>query len=185
MKIYNIEIITYSEEETNKILNKIGDEYNWAYATHDKDINKDTGELMKKHTHLQIYGNTQHSIKAWAKITGKKENEIQKIDNKIRAIQYLIHKNTPTKYQYEKNIIRSNFNIEEYFKDKTQEANEIMQIINFINEQKDIIKLSEILEYAINNNLWSNYRRNYSIIKDYLFEKNELTRKKLFDTIKL
>lgn len=181
MKFYGVEVITYNNEDTNNILKKLDDKYKWVYATHDKDINKDTGELIKEHTHLQIYGETQHSLKAWAKIIGKEEYEVQKIENKIRAIQYLVHKNNPNKYQYDLNIIRSNFDINDYFKDKTKEGNEIYQIIEYIKNFKGIIKLSEILEYAINNNIWSTYRRNYSIIRDYIFEKNNLTQEKLFD----
>lgn len=185
MKYYNVEIILYDEEEFNRLKGLIEkDNYEYATAIHDKDINEKTGELIKPHRHMQIYGKVQKSIKSWAKYLDKKENEIEIIKFKKQAIQYLIHYNEKNKYHYEKDIIETNINIDDIFKTKSDETNELKELIEYIN-QKGIIKFKDLLEYAIENNIWSTYRRNYTILKDYIFEKNNLTRDNICSSIKI
>lgn len=184
MKFYNIEVILYNEEEYKRIIKKINEDTEWASAVHDKDIIEETGEIKKTHIHLQIYNKIQKSLKSWAKYLEIEENRIEIIRNKVKAIRYLIHKDNLEKYQYEENIIESNFNIKPYFKTKDQETNELKTIIEYIKNWNGIIKLSYILEYALENNIWSTYRRNYSIIKDFILEKNELTQQKINDILK-
>lgn len=183
MKYYNIEVILYSEEEYKRILTIIKDTMQWASIIHDKDIDE-KGEKVGTHRHLQIYSKIQKSISSWSKFLEIKENMIQTIRYKPSAIQYLIHKNNPEKYQYNKKDIESNFNINAYFKEEEKETGELKILIEFIEITRDI-KMSELLNYALNNNIWSTYRRNYTILKDYIYEKKELTQKKINDILEV
>lgn len=181
MKYYNVEVITYNEDEYKKIITLINENYKWCSAYHDKDVKEDTGEV-KPHYHIQIYGNIQKSLKSWAKHLEVDINKIEIIKYKKQAIQYLIHKNQKNKYQYEKEIIRSNFDIEEYFEEKIDETSQLKMIIEYI-KQTPLIKMKELLEFALENKVWTTYRRNYTIIKDYIIERNNLTKERVFDKI--
>ena len=178
MRYYNVELILYDEKEIERIINKINNEMEWASAYHDKD-KEENGKIKKAHTHLQIYGNLQKSIKAWSKYLEVKEEQIEKIKDKKQAILYLTHRDRKEKTQYPIEIIKSNFDIKPYYEEKITETQEIKLIIDYI-EKHSLIKYKDLLYYTLENNLWSTYRRNYSIIKDYINEKNILTKNNLF-----
>lgn len=174
MRTRNVELIIYDKEvlyEKLDYLSNFCGEY--AYILHDKDKD-DNGELKKPHYHLRIFGVNQKSITAWADFLNVKENEIQVLENKRRAIRYLIHLDSPNKYQYNSLDIVSNiYGIDDYFtQDKQEETTQLQNIFAYIDEIKGYIYFSEIKSYVIQNNYWSSYRRYYSIIKDVIIEHN-------------
>lgn len=175
LEIRNIEIISYDLDELFEIINKCdrrGDVYYYIY--HDKDIT-DTGELKKPHYHVQLYSDEEKRISTWASIYNVTDNRIEKIKNKISAIRYLTHCDNNEKYQYQIENIGTNGDLMKYFKSTiSSEGNEIELIYEYITNLKRQISYKEMWDYVIGNGIWSTYRRNYSIIKDLLYDHNLL-----------
>lgn len=134
----------------------------WAYITHDKDKDDD-GMIIKPHIHF-IGRNKEDVItpKGVCYHLGIPESALQQIHYWKSAVQYLIHKNAPDKYQYGIEEVTSNFDISTYFKDAKDETEEAQRLITFIYNTEDK-SLKNLVDYALNNNLWSSFRRGYSI----------------------
>ena len=168
----NIEIILYDYDRVIEITNIcIKNNFDYAFILHDKDI-KDDGTLKKAHYHFRIFYKDKKSVSAWSKIFGVKENEIEILKDKKRAIRYLIHYDSDSKYHYDFDDIITNFNINEYFKDRNDENFDIKLITDYISTKRGIIRFSDLKDFVLDNQLWASYRRSYSIIRDLVFEHN-------------
>ena len=167
----NIELIIYDYAILmNKIKICIDNKFQYAYCLHDKDID-DNDHTKKAHYHLRIFHTDRKTISAWSKVFHVKENEIETLIDKRLSIRYLIHRDNKEKYQYEIENIVSNFDLSSYFLDKKVESDDITTIINYIDSSL-IIHMRDIMQFILKNDLWSTYRRNYSIIKDIVLEHN-------------
>lgn len=133
----------------------------WAYILHDRDI-KD-GKLIGPHIHF-IGRNREDVITPQGVCyhLGIPAEHLQQIRYWKSAVQYLIHKNAPEKTQYGIEEVTSNFDISTYFKDAKDETEEAQRLISFIYQTEDR-SLKNLVDYALNNNLWSTFRRGYSI----------------------
>lgn len=174
MRSRNIELVLYDKkllDEKVEILEY--SKIDFAYILHDKDKNDDDS-LKKIHYHLRIFANNQRTISAWASFLGVKENDIQLLENKRRAIRYLIHLDSPKKYQYSSlDIVTNILDIDNYLnEDKVQEDSQLANIFTYIDSIRGFIYFREIKDYVLQNNYWSAYRRYYSIVKDVIQEHN-------------
>lgn len=173
-RYYTIELILYTDNKKHmKLLNDLCYQYNYAWILHDKDTNDD-GSLKKEHIHLLIFfDNARWSNSILKEINIDNKNLIEFRENKANAIQYLIHSNNFNKYQYNISDIYSNINIDIYFNNlKDEETKNISIIYDYIFNYKGILYYCNIYNFCVSNNIWSTYRRNYSIIKDLLNEHN-------------
>lgn len=175
MKRYNWEIIvydikTYETLEAYLLMERI----NYACAFHDKDINED-GTPKKPHVHFMIFFPWQRTDTSISKKLGIPLNCFKYIDNKVGAVRYLIHLDHKDKYQYDKDIIISNFDIDYCFttkKDKsTREGTNVMQLIDFI-KQKNYTTLEDLVTYAVDNGLYSDLRRNQNILLKIMYDRH-------------
>lgn len=172
----NIELILYDIEEVYnsiEISKKLG--FDYAYIYHDKDLKDDLSDFKKAHYHFQVYAKNQKEIDKWCEIFSINSARVQKIENKIKAIRYLIHADNNEKYQYELINLNSSFSVLKYF-DKliNDESCEIDLIFTYIYYQKKYVSTKELIDYVLENNIWSTFRRNYSIIRDLIIEHNLL-----------
>lgn len=172
------EIITYADSETlntEVILKFIKVKFpnaDLVYILHDKDTLED-GTLKKPHTHILIRFEQVKSINALAKELGIQPNNINwKSDWKL-SVQYLIHLNNKEKYQYPYTDVVANTDVTRYLLprcDKEEweikEMEQLHNIMVFISEHT--VSLYDVYAYALRNEMWSTYRRNYSIIKDII-----------------
>lgn len=175
LEIRNVEIISYDIEEVYSIIDKAKkNNIDYYYIYHNLDINDD-GTLKKPHYHIQLYNDNQKLIENWQKFYNVPSNRIEKIHNKIQAIRYLIHCDNNEKFQYQLEDIVTNSEIIKYFKSTiSNENNEIELIYLHITKLKRHIGYKELWDFVIDNGIWSTYRRNYSIIKDLLYDHNLL-----------
>lgn len=170
----NIELILYQYDRVVEVTEIcIKNKFDYAFILHDKD-KKDDGTLKKAHYHFRIFYKDKKTISAWAKIFNVKENEIEILKDKKKAIQYLVHYNNEDKYQYNIEDIISNFDIKQYFANKSDENFDIKLITDYISTIKTHIKFSDLKDFVLDNNLWGSYRRSYSIIRDLVFEHNSM-----------
>lgn len=169
MKYYNIEFVLYpdsSKYNTIEIIEKAKSLSSCAFIYHDKDEDK------KAHYHLLCFFPTQHSLSAYAKKFEIEEHNIQIIKNKVGAIQYLIHKNNPEKYQYDIDSICSNFDISKFFNNRVEKETQVIYALFSYIQNRGIITLREFYKYVIDNDFWSDYRRNAYCINKLIEEHN-------------
>lgn len=170
----NVELILYDIEEvyTSMSICKTNG-FDYAYIYHDKDLKDDLSDFKKAHFHFQVYAKNQKDIEKWCTIFGVNSARVQKIENKVKAIRYLVHADNNEKYQYNIADIQNSFPILTYF-DKmiNDETCEIDLIFSYINYHKKYIGTKEIIDYVLENNIWSTFRRNYTIIRDLIVEHN-------------
>lgn len=174
MKTRNVELILYDIEEVYKCI-KICNEYNYefAYIRHDKDLQENLEDFKKIHYHFQVYNEFQKELNTWGKIFEVNLARVQKISNKKSAIRYLIHADNNDKFKYDIIDITSNFEIIKYFDKLISDENcEIDLIFTYIDYHKRKIGVKELIDYVLDNNIWGTFRRNYSIVKDLLYEHN-------------
>lgn len=174
MKTRNIELILYDIEEVyNCITICNNNNFEYAYILHNKDLKEDLSDFKKSHYHFQVYNEFQKELLTWSKLFGLNFARVQKISNKKSAIRYLIHADNNDKFQYDIVDINSNFEIIKYFDKLISDENcEIDLIFTYIDFHKRKIGIKELIDYVLDNNIWGTFRRNYSIIKDLLYEHN-------------
>lgn len=172
----NYEIILYTTEESQRLVNIcIEKGFDYAFIKHDKDLKDDLSDFKKVHFHFLIFMPNQKTVSALSKILSVDENKIQFIRNKRGAIRYLTHADNNDKADYDILNIKSNMDLTKYFENiVSDESVEIQMIIEFIEFQKTNISFKALMRFVIDANMWSTYRRNYSIIKDLIYEHNLL-----------
>lgn len=171
------ELILYQEDIDNGILeNNILENIKGRYAMvyHDKDIKED-GTPKKPHYHMILWFDREKSINQVSKMFNFPINRIDWKADIYGTIQYLIHKNDTNKYQYDASTIQTNIeNISEYLypkkEEKPSETDDLRVIMTYIQNHITGLRLYDIYCFCIDNDCWSSYRRNYSIIKDILME---------------
>ena len=89
----------------------------WAYIIHDKDKYKN-GDLKEAHIHLYLhFGKSSATFATVAKWFNDEPQYVYKVKGrKGDMLMYLTHKNAPDKYQYSKEKIVSNFDINKAIK---------------------------------------------------------------------
>ena len=174
MKCRNVELILYEIEEVYTAIMLCNEyKFEYAYIYHNKDLKDDLSDYKKAHYHFQVYYEYQKEIDTWGNLFHLPLSRVQKINNKKSAIRYLIHADNNDKFQYDITGITSNFEIIKYFDKLISDENcELDLIFTFIEYHKRNIGYKELINYVLDNNIWGSFRRNYSIIKDLLYEHN-------------
>lgn len=169
----NYELILYDLDKVYEVADLcIKQGFDYAYILHDKDLKDDKSDYKKAHYHFQLFMPHQKSINRVGQIFDIPINYIEVIHSKKSAIRYLIHADNNEKENYDIFAIKSNFDLTNYFNNLISDENIEMEIIfDFINRNKHI-KMIDVYKYVLDNNIWSTYRRNYSIIKDLIYEHN-------------
>lgn len=80
------------------ILDKGG--YQYSGILHDKDVDED-GNALKPHYHLVVSFPRQKDLSAFSKELDIAENYIEPVRNRLSAERYLVHADTPSKFQYD------------------------------------------------------------------------------------
>ena len=175
MKSKNYAMILYPENEKDiTTLEYIKMNYKYAYIIHDRDTDEN-GEIKKKHIHVFYEFENERSITSIAKELNVEEYDIEKIRNKKGAIRYLIHKDSPNKFQYKIDEIQTNIsNIETYMKDKTTENEDMIKIISFLYGERRKVMIFEVLGFCLDNDCYSTFRRSGNQIIKIIEEHNLL-----------
>ena len=149
----NIELILYKESDLLEKLDILNNfkQIEWAYILHDKDVG------VKSHYHLRIFCKDKKSLSSWSKILNCEIHDIEILQYKKLSIRYLIHLDNKEKYQYDKEQIFSNFNLDHYLEIKIDEQMQVEKIISFILECDYFLYLKNvyivIFQYRVFHNL--------------------------------
>lgn len=170
-------LVLYPDEDpTHKFaLEFIKENYsNYAYIMHDKDILED-GSSKKIHYHIVISFKNYRWRNAIANELNINPNYIEKIRNLENSLKYLIHYNNSNKYQYDIDEVQGTLKhkLENYInsQDKT-ESEKVLELLEYIENCKGYIKLTDFIKYVCNNNMYDIYRRSATTFVKLLEEHN-------------
>jgi len=150
------------EDETHaKALEYIKLNYDYAYIVHDKDKNEE-GELKKSHTHVIIALPNAKWNTALSEDLGIPTNYIEKCRSYDNALEYLIHYNDDTKFQYDISCVRGNL-IKELNKvianDGKDENVKAYELIDFIRNYDGILDEFDFTQHCCEVGMWDVFRR--------------------------
>lgn len=174
------ELILYPDNLVHvTLIDFIRSQFRYALILHNKDLKED-GTPKKEHFHVLIYyenAKTESAVRKYFLDNQLIDNPtlINYKNDLKQSVRYLVHIENNDKARYDIEDIESNFEIGSYFNNlisnETLDITLIRQIIYSYNEP---ITKSKLFDEVLNNNLWSSYRRSYSIIKDLVEEHNLL-----------
>lgn len=148
-----------------------------CYILHDKDKN-DKGELKKSHFHVLL--NTKNATwrDAISKEIGLPVNYIQQVRNPEAALEYLIHFNEETKFQYSIDDVQGCSSLIRLLKklvdgEKLDEGEKVAELIEMIMGHEGHLTIREFSWYCAKNNRWDIFRRSGSIFLEIIKEKNK------------
>lgn len=174
----NWDLILYPQEDIThkKALEYIQDHYKlYAYINHDKDINEETGELKKQHTHIVLSFNNQKWRNSLALELGITPNYMQKCEKLDKSLMYLIHYNNEDKYQYDISEVLGTLKpkLERLILNKDKSEEEIiLELMHIIKVYPTHLTITDFVEYVCSKGLYSHYRRSQSTFKLLIDEHN-------------
>lgn len=156
--------VLYPDSESydcQKVISRLEDTFvDLAYIIHDMDVDEN-GELKKSHIHWCGKRSSPAPISTIANALGIAVNNIEFCKSWKYSLRYLIHADNPEKYQYPPDKVTANFPFNAVIEGKL-EAMKSRQIYNFINDNPTITP-NGLAEWCFQNDLWSEYRRSFSI----------------------
>lgn len=172
-----------SEDDTHiKALEYIKNNYeNYAYIIHNKDTNKDN-ELKKAHTHIVLEFNNARWSSSLAEELGITPNYLQNCKNFEKALDYLIHFNDDTKYQYDISEVKGNLKkqlikqMNSFNKDENEIVKEIIEMIN----NSDLIDVSTFVKIMCDWGYYSYFRRSLGLFLR-LIDNHNITAEKCYE----
>lgn len=140
----------------------------WAYILHDKDKTEDGSE---KKAHIHFYGILDSHEKATPQavsyITGLPLVGLANVNRWRSAIRYLTHIDYPDKAQYTIDKVTANFPVKQILQTLDDTAGATL-IWNYIKECGGSVDRSAMMDFVLDNNLWSQYRRAFAVFNKFI-----------------
>lgn len=154
--------VLYPDSESydcEKVLLRLQDTFEeLSYITHDMDVDEN-GELKKPHIHW-VGKRSPCPLSTVANSLGIPANNIEFCKNYKTSLRYLIHADTPDKYQYGTDDVTSNIDYPTAIMLKGQkETMQAKKIYAYIHETKPPT-IDALMGWCLKNDLWSECRRN-------------------------
>lgn len=172
----NFELMIYPDNPEHvkafEYVKKYIDEY--AYILHDRDVSAD-GTTKKEHWHIVLRFKNAIWNTALSKILNLEERFIQDVKNFDRCLQYLIHYNEPTKYQYDITDVhgmlakRLQFTLTKGEKSLEEKVDNIVQYIEMCPKR---ITITQMIKYVNKNDLYGTFRQGFAIYSRIIEEHN-------------
>lgn len=165
-----------------------GADFEYLYITHDKDIDVKSGELIKSHVHLLLFGFTNPRFSSSISDTlGIKESSVQSVKQLRAAMRYLIHADADFekdgKFQYRPDAVDGSIFGLNQFEDACETENAIedafRNLFDFVVNHVGRVSKKGVADYAMNCGLLRAYSRYYKILSDVIDEHNEIYRKEI------
>lgn len=172
-RVRTIGIILWADNDNHKLaLDYIIHNFeNYIYIFHDRDFKEDTGEIKKSHYHVILHFPNARTIKTLSKKLNVEENNFYFIKSLTGQLRYLIHFDDEDKTRYNVDEVKGTLYMLSKFKKSIRgsqdETSEVSQIYEYI-YTSDYLSLDDLLEFVLDNNLYSSFRRNYTLFKDLL-----------------
>ena len=155
--------------DCDKVLNRIEDAFTeYAYILHDMDTDEN-GELKKAHYHWCGKRSTPAPISTVANALGVEQNAIEFCKRWKSSLRYLVHADNQEKHQYSLDDLFANFDCENIVgKSETYKSRQIFEHI----KDNPSESYTALTAWCFENNLWSEFRRSFSVWANLLRELN-------------
>ena len=169
-KYFTIELYDKSENINFNDKIELIKKYDYAYIKHDKDN-------VKAHYHCVVMFNNYRYLNAISDEFGIPPNYIEKVRNLDAILQYLIHLNDKSKYQYDlKDVIGSADAITKlnkaYKNNGLEEENKVLDLIQYI-DSNEYITYSRFVKYACSIGRFDIVRRSQYLFIRIIDEHNK------------
>lgn len=171
-RVRNVGLILYPEDNSHVLaLDFIKHNYeNYIYILHNRDLNDDN-EIKKEHYHVILHFPNARTTSTISKQLGVGEHLFYEIKSLNGQLRYLIHYDDDDKTRYETDEVKGTLymlgKFKRSFRDSQDEATDVSLIYEFIVDN-DIDDLQDLLNFVLDNNLYSSFRRNYVMFKDLI-----------------
>lgn len=145
----------------------------WAWAVHDSDVNDD-GSFKKSHCHLVLsckypvrYCDVLSSL-GLPHSSMTLPDEHSKTRTFRSMVRYLIHADSPKKYQYDFDSIHANFDCSSFFSDSSSDksSSSFLELLDFMSTGRPTRR--SVALYAASCGLIGYYRQYYRILWDII-----------------
>lgn len=165
-------------EQHGKILETIYTDFVAIGALHDQDVTRD-GIKVKDHIHIVLYFTSpvyKSHITQKYDFYPEIDKWVHKRSDLKKQVRYLLHKDTPSKYQYPETYLEGNVQrFQKYFDKDGYESSELVTIINII-RQYEFESLADLILFVCDNGLYSTYRRNAYTV-NLLYSEDKMKRR--------
>jgi len=166
-------VINFKDDnEINSVIGRLeqfcSSGYTYYAILHDKDVDE-LGVLKTKHLHLILVSRSYTRASTWLRrikeVTNVEDNQIslQHCDNIVASVQYLIHQNSPSKYQYERSDILTSESIESINNLLAQEPTKELSV-KYIGEMFESLRGNKMLFIDVIG--LTRYNQNYRAINE-------------------
>lgn len=138
-----------------------------AYVIHDKDVDEN-GELKKLHVHW-VGQRSACTLDFVASSLEIPESSIEYCRKFKRSIRYLVHKDSPSKFQYDQSEIVSSFDLTKYF-DDDYSANMMDEIVDFI-FSSECTNFASVYNFCRGKGIQYILSRNFAVINTLYHER--------------
>lgn len=164
------ELVLYPDSESydiDLVLNSAFSYFSsWAYCLHDSDIHED-GTPKKDHIHFVGKLDDVRSPEVVCRDLSVPFTSISNIKNWRAACRYLVHLDSPCKFQYPFDYVISSFPILPFFSlSDDEQARRIMEFI----KSTGCNRASDLTVWALDNGCYSGLRRGFAIWSQILRE---------------
>lgn len=161
-----------------EVLSKLQDYFDmWAWNVHDKDVDPETGELKKRHVHFVGRRENPVPLQSVANAVGVPAQYIQFVKSLKGAFRYLVHADSPEKYQYDHTNVVANFDYIQVC-GLLKDVDYAKRIMRYIVDNR-VISTKQLADWCLQNDCWAEFRRGYRIWYDIMWEIRGLPIEKL------
>lgn len=169
-------LLLYEESDNISFNNVDLSKYDYLYIKHDKD-KFDDGSLKKTHYHIILKFKNYKWLSSLSEELNIPFNYFQKIRSLDNMLTYLLHYKEDNKYHYSfDDLVGSSilkFKLKKIINSfERDETDIISSFYTYIMQSDVFIKYSDLVRFALDNQYWSEFRRNFSIIKSLTDERN-------------
>lgn len=161
------------------IQRNISQSWQWVSINHQGEDKEDSDERGKDHTHILVrFENAvyRNSLLHAFNINLDNQHFLRSCKSYKGYLLYMIHHGYFEKIQYDIDDMEGCVEIKtdlKHFRDKTErEDMKVKKLLTWI-ESQGIISTTDLVHYALDENLWSEYRRAQHTFKDLIREHNE------------
>lgn len=167
-------VINFKDDnEINNVIGRLEQFCSMGYTyygiLHDKDVD-DLGVLKTKHLHLILVSRCYTRASTWLRrikevlnIEDDNQISLQHCDNIVASVQYLIHQNSPNKWQYDRGDIYSSESIETINNLLAQEPTKELTV-KYIGEMFEALRGNKMLFIDVIG--LTRYNQNYRAVNE-------------------
>lgn len=177
-----MEAIVYPGIEEDEALRRLEEKgIDYAAITHDIDVVPETGEQKAAHTHVLMRFKDAKTASAVGKLLGVKPERVEYKDNSKAAMCYLLHETDAArkagKARYAAERLRGSMADEvrqavDAARGQADEGRQVLDVLDWIESQQTMVKLSDMARWAAANGRWATMRRAGIIFRGILDEHN-------------